>query len=64
MEYTNPDNVVVTVNGIRARTSAGIEYLADGTTDYLLPTTGLLTINYFRQRSSRVCKQYSARCWE
>ena len=37
MEYTNPDNVVVTVNGIRARTSAGIEYLADGTTDYLLP---------------------------
>jgi hypothetical protein len=38
MEYTNPDNLVVTFNGIRARTSAGIEYLADGTTDYLLPT--------------------------
>jgi hypothetical protein len=38
MEYTNPDNIVVTFNGIRARTSAGIEYLADGTTDYLLPT--------------------------
>ena len=37
MEYTNPDNLVVTVNGIRARTSAGAEYLADGTTDYLLP---------------------------
>jgi hypothetical protein len=38
MEYTNPDNIVVTFNGVRARTSAGIEYLADGTTDYLLPT--------------------------
>jgi len=37
MEYVNPDNLVITVNGLRARTSAGIEYLADGTTDYLLP---------------------------
>jgi len=31
MEYVNPDNLVVTVNGVRARTSAGIAYLADGT---------------------------------
>jgi hypothetical protein len=30
MQYVNPDNLVVTVNGVRARTSAGIDYLADG----------------------------------
>jgi hypothetical protein len=35
--YTNPDNLVVTVNGIRARTSAGIEWYGDGSTEYLLP---------------------------
>jgi hypothetical protein len=38
LEYSNPDNLIVTVNGARARTSAGIEYLADGSSDYLLPT--------------------------
>ena len=37
LEYSNPDNLVVTVNGVRARTSAGIEYYADGSTGYLLP---------------------------
>ena len=37
MEYVNPDNLVVTVNGLRARISAGAEYLADGTSEYLLP---------------------------
>jgi hypothetical protein len=37
MEYTNPDNVHVTVDGVRVRTSAGIAYYADGTSDYLLP---------------------------
>jgi hypothetical protein len=31
MQYVNPDNLIVTVNGIRARTSAGIDYLANGT---------------------------------
>ena len=35
--YTNPDCLIVTVNGIRARTAAGAEYLADGSTAYLLP---------------------------
>ena len=37
LAYTNPDNLIVTVNGQRARTSAGIEYLGDGSTQYLLP---------------------------
>lgn len=37
LEYTNPDNLIVMVNGVRARTSAGIEYIADGSTGYLLP---------------------------
>jgi hypothetical protein len=32
MEYTNPDNLIVTVNGIRTRTSAGAEYIGDDTT--------------------------------
>ena len=37
LEYTNPANMIVTVNGIRARTAAGIEYFADGSSAYLLP---------------------------
>ena len=37
LEYTNPNNLIVTVNGIRARTSAGIEWYGDGSTEYLLP---------------------------
>ena len=37
LEYSNPDNMVVTVNGVRARTSAGAEYYADGSVGYLLP---------------------------
>jgi hypothetical protein len=37
LEYTNPDNLIVTVNGTRARTSAGAEYYADGSSAYLLP---------------------------
>jgi hypothetical protein len=37
LAYTNPDNLIVTVNGVRARTSAGIEWYGDGSTDYLLP---------------------------
>ena len=37
VEYTNPDNAVVTLNGIRVPTSAGVEYVADGSTDYLIP---------------------------
>ena len=35
--YTNQDNLIVTVNGLRARTSAGIEHYGDGSTQYLLP---------------------------
>ena len=38
LAYTNPDNLIVTVNGSRARTSAGAEHYADGSTAYLLPT--------------------------
>ena len=37
LEYTNPDNLVVTVNGLRARTSAGIEHFGDGSTEFLVP---------------------------
>ncbi len=37
LEYTNPDNLIVTVNGLRARTSAGATYYADGSTEYALP---------------------------
>jgi hypothetical protein len=37
LEYTNPVTLIVTVNGIRARTAAGSEYIGDGSTAYLLP---------------------------
>jgi hypothetical protein len=37
VQYTNPDNLIVTVNGARARTSAGAEWYGDGSTEYLLP---------------------------
>jgi hypothetical protein len=37
VQYTNPDNLIVTVNGTRARTSAGAEWYGDGSTEYLLP---------------------------
>jgi hypothetical protein len=37
LEYTNPDNVIVTVDGVRARTAAGIEWYGDGSTEFLLP---------------------------
>jgi hypothetical protein len=37
LSYTNPDCLIVTVNGVRARTAAGAEYLGDGSTAYLLP---------------------------
>ena len=37
LAYTNPDNLIVTVNGLRARTSAGIEYYGDGSTEFLIP---------------------------
>jgi hypothetical protein len=35
--FTNPDCLIVTVNGARARTAAGAEYIGDGSTAYLLP---------------------------
>jgi hypothetical protein len=37
VQFSNPDNLIVTVNGTRARTSAGAEWYADGSTEYLLP---------------------------
>ncbi len=37
LDFTNPDCAIVTVNGVRARTSAGAEYIGDGSTAYLLP---------------------------
>jgi len=36
--YSNPDNAVITLNGRRARSSAGVAYLADGSVGYQLPT--------------------------
>jgi hypothetical protein len=35
--YVNPDSVIVTVNGVRARTAAGIRHVGDGSTAYTLP---------------------------
>jgi hypothetical protein len=32
LEYTNPVNLIVMVNGVRARTAAGIEHFGDGST--------------------------------
>lgn len=41
LEYSNPDNVVVTNNGFRARPAQGVEYIADGSSaDFLLPQRG------------------------
>jgi hypothetical protein len=37
LNYNNPDCLIVTVNGVRARTAAGAEYTGDGSTAYLLP---------------------------
>jgi hypothetical protein len=37
LEYTNPDNLIVTVNGVRARTAAGIRHVGDGSTAYTIP---------------------------
>jgi hypothetical protein len=37
LEYTNPANLIVGVNGKRLRTAASIEHYADGSTAYLLP---------------------------
>ena len=37
LEYVNPDSVIVTVNGVRARTAAGIRHVGDGSTAYTLP---------------------------
>jgi hypothetical protein len=37
LEYTNPVNMVVSVNGVRAKTAAGAEYIGDGSTAYLIP---------------------------
>ena len=35
--YVNPDSLIVTVNGNRARTPAGIRHIGDGSTAYTLP---------------------------
>ena len=35
--YVNPDSLIVTVNGNRARTPAGIRHMGDGSTAYTLP---------------------------
>ena len=35
--FANPDSLIVTVNGVRARTAAGIRHIGDGSTAYNLP---------------------------
>ena len=35
--YVNPSSLIVTVNGVRARTAAGIRHVGDGSTAYILP---------------------------
>jgi hypothetical protein len=37
LEYVNPNSAIVTVNGVRARTAAGIRHVGDGSTAYTLP---------------------------
>jgi hypothetical protein len=37
LDYTNPVNLIVEVDGVRARTAAGAEYVGDGSTGYLIP---------------------------
>jgi hypothetical protein len=37
LSYVNPDSLIVTVNGVRARTAAGIRHVGDGSTAYTLP---------------------------
>jgi len=37
VDFTNPDCLIVTVNGRRAKTAAGIRHTADGSTGYSLP---------------------------
>jgi len=37
LEYVNPDSAIVTVNGVRAQTAAGIRHIGDGSTAYTLP---------------------------
>lgn len=37
LEYTNPVNMIVELDGVRARTAAGAEYIGDGSTGYLIP---------------------------
>ena len=53
MIFTNPDNLVVTVDSIRARSAAGAEYYGDGSTAYALPerlgmSPGLIADNQVR----------------
>ena len=38
LEYVNPDSLIVTVNGVRARTAGGARYTATVSTTYALPT--------------------------
>ena len=38
LEYVNPDSLIVTVNGVRARTAGGVRYTATLSTTYELPT--------------------------
>ena len=40
MQGTNLVNMIVSVNGVRARPPEGIEWIADGSTDYLIPNRG------------------------
>ena len=35
--YVNPSSLIVTVNGVRARTAAGIRHFGDGSTAYTIP---------------------------
>ena len=44
LEYTNPVNLIVMVNGIRARTSAGIEHTGNGVT-VQFPVAGRLGVD-------------------
>ena len=40
LQGTNPANMIVEINGIRARPPEGVEYIADGSSDFPLPSRG------------------------
>lgn len=57
LQGTNPANIIVSVNGKRARPSEGIEYISDGSsTNYMLPNQGKYNLNIVADNDVTVWK--------